>query len=67
MKTPIYYFINFMNSSLFLIFILEQNPTVVELKDSLYNFIKNMKELLDNIKISKEDIKGKRFLNVLFS
>ena len=56
-----------MNSSLFLIFILEQNPTVVELKDSLYNFIKNMKELLDNIKISKEDLKGKKLLKILFS
>lgn len=66
MKTPIYYFINFINSSLFLIYILGQNPKTVELKDSVYNFIKNIKELLENIKLSKEDIKGKNILKILF-
>lgn len=67
MKTPTYYFTNFINSIIFLIFIVGQNPKTIELKDSFYNYIKNIKELLDKIEISKEDIKGKNILKILFS
>lgn len=66
MKSLSYIFNNYINSILFLISLLKQNPTAKELKDSFYNYIKNMEETIDHVELTKEDLKGKKLFEFIF-
>lgn len=66
MKSPIYFFTNFINSVIFIIYLLSQNPTSEELKGSFYNYIRNTEDIIEILEIKREDIKGKNFLKILF-
>ena len=67
MKSYSYIFNNYINSIIFLISLFKQNPISKELKDSFYNYIKNIEETISSVELTKDDIKGKDILNFLFS
>lgn len=56
METITSYFQNYINSILFFVNLMEQEPSDHELKNAFINYINNIKVLINNLKIKENEI-----------